>query len=77
MTEKNYTTVEGEGLKMSEKSKGFGFVCFENAEDAIRGKEAMHELKVNDRKLYVNFAVSKDPERVNKKKNPFDALAKM
>jgi len=41
------------------KSKGFGFVEFENLEDAVKAKEAMDGAEVNGRTIKVDFAVEK------------------
>ncbi|MCX7997093.1 MAG: RNA-binding protein [Patescibacteria group bacterium] len=38
------------------RSKGFGFVTFENDSDAERAAAEMHDKEVNGRKLVVNVA---------------------
>jgi len=38
------------------KSRGFGFVEFENAEDATRAKEEMNGKEIDGRELKIDFA---------------------
>ena len=38
------------------KSRGFGFVEFENAEDATRAKEEMDGKEIDGRELKIDFA---------------------
>jgi len=38
------------------KSRGFGFVEFENAEDAARAKEEMDGKEIDGRELKIDFA---------------------
>ena len=38
------------------KSKGFGFIEFENLEDAVKAKEAMNGAEVDWRVINVDFA---------------------
>lgn len=42
--------------RMSGRSKGFGFVTFENEEDAQRAVSEMHDKDVQGRNLVVNVA---------------------
>lgn len=44
----------------SGKSKGFGFIEFENVEDAVKAKEALDGAEVDGRVIKVDFAVDKD-----------------
>lgn len=46
---------------MENKSKGFGFVCFENPKNAEEAYEKMKEKKIFDNlpPLYVNFAMKR------------------
>jgi len=44
------------------RSRGFGFVTFENAEDAQAAQQAMNEQELEGRQIRVDFANSK-PKR--------------
>lgn len=44
------------------RSKGFGFVEFENAEDAATAKEAMDGKELDGREIKVDFAEDKREE---------------
>lgn len=46
--------------KFSGRSKGFGFVTFENDDDADKAIEALNEYELNERKLVVNEARPKE-----------------
>lgn len=46
--------------KYSGRSKGFGFVEFENDADADKAIEAMHDSEVGGRKITVNVARPKE-----------------
>lgn len=46
--------------KMTGKSRGFGFVTMENAEDAAKAMEALNETEFDGRNIVVNEA---RPER--------------
>ena len=43
----------------SGRSRGFGFVTFENEEDAKTAQEAMHGQEIEGRQIRVDFANSK------------------
>lgn len=42
------------------RSRGFGFVCFEDEEAAAKAREKMHAKIVENRELYVDYAQLKD-----------------
>jgi RNA recognition motif-containing protein len=42
--------------KFNDRSKGFGFVTFENDEDAKKAVEGMNEQELDGRKVTVNVA---------------------
>ena len=42
------------------KSRGFGFVEFENIEDAVKAKEAMDGIELDGRAVKVDFAQEKE-----------------
>jgi len=46
----------------SRRSKGFGFVTFEKAEDAAEAIKELNEKELNGRKIFVSEARSKDRE---------------
>lgn len=47
--------------KFSGRPKGFGFVTFENDEDADKAIEALNDHELSGRKLLVNEARPKEP----------------
>ena len=55
--------------KETKRSKGFGFVEFVNAEDAVKAKEALDGAEVDGREIRVDFATEKP--RDSKIKNLF------
>ena len=44
------------------KSRGFGFVEFENIEDAVKAKEAMDGIELDGRAVKVDFAQEKEQD---------------
>ncbi len=44
------------------KSRGFGFVEFENIEDAVKAKEAMDGVEIDGRAVKVDFAQEKEQD---------------
>ncbi|KAG4301745.1 hypothetical protein PCK1_001982 [Pneumocystis canis] len=58
---KKYGNVTSSSLSVDEngKSRGFGFVNYENHEDAARAVEELHDTEYRDRKLYVSRAQKK------------------
>ena len=48
--------------KETKRSKGFGFVEFVNAEDAVKAKEALDGAEVDGREIRVDFATEKPRE---------------
>jgi len=49
--------------KQTWRSKGFGFVVFENEEDAKRAKEELDGKDIDGRPLRVDFAVVREENR--------------
>ncbi|CBJ48711.1 polyadenylate-binding protein, putative [Ectocarpus siliculosus] len=60
---------------MDGKSKCFGFVNFENADDAAKAVEALNGKKVDDKEWYVGKAQKKS-ERENELKLRFEQSMK-
>ncbi len=56
------------------RSKGQGFVEFENEEDAIRAKDRFHGYKIYDRKIIVDFAKTDPLETEVGQKNYLEAI---
>lgn len=48
---------------MTGKSKGFGFVTFETAEDAAKAQQEMNEKSLDGRTVRVDFATEKKDDR--------------
>lgn len=57
--EKDKVTIKGE-KKILGKSKGFGFVCFSNPDEATKAVTEMNQKMVNGKPLYVALAQRKD-----------------
>lgn len=47
----------------TQKSRGFGFVAFENEEDAEKAQGALHDTELNGRKIRVDQADTKNGNR--------------
>ncbi|KAJ3412302.1 T-complex-associated testis-expressed protein 1 [Chytridiales sp. JEL 0842] len=45
--------------KISAKSRGFGFITFESIEDAAKAREALNGYELNDRKMRVDYSLTK------------------
>jgi polyadenylate-binding protein len=56
---KDKVTIKGE-KKILGKSKGFGFVCFSNPDEATKAVTEMNQKMVNNKPLYVALAQRKD-----------------
>lgn len=52
------------------QSRGFGFVCFQNSDEAQRAISAMHEKVLWSNKLYVALALRKDYHKRGGNNNP-------
>lgn len=57
--EEEKVTIKGE-KKVLGKSRGFGFVCFGNPDEATKAVTEMHQKMVNGKPLYVALAQRKD-----------------
>lgn len=57
--DKDKVTIKGE-KKILGKSKGFGFVCFSNPDEATKAVTEMNQKMVNGKPLYVALAQRKD-----------------
>ncbi|GMI91138.1 poly(A) binding protein 2, ARABIDOPSIS POLY(A) BINDING 2, POLY(A) BINDING PROTEIN 2 [Hibiscus trionum] len=57
------------------KSKGFGFVNFENADDAAKAVEALNGKKFDEKEMYVGKALKKS-ERENERKARYEQTLK-
>ncbi|PVH93590.1 polyadenylate binding protein [Periconia macrospinosa] len=57
--EKEKVTIKGE-KKILGKSKGFGFVCFSNPDEATKAVTEMNQKMINGKPLYVALAQRKD-----------------
>lgn len=58
--EASYPVVDAKVIldRYSNRSRGFGFVTFEDAETASAAKEAMHNAEVDGRAIRVDLATS-------------------
>lgn len=61
--EKDDKKKEGKPERKLGKSKGFGFVCFSNADDASKAVTEMNQQMVHGKPLYVALAQRKDVRR--------------
>ncbi len=62
----NYGTVKSAKVitdRETQRSRGFGFVEFENSEDAKAAMNAMHDADLDGRKIRVNMAEDKPARR--------------
>ncbi|ORY12807.1 hypothetical protein BCR34DRAFT_624095 [Clohesyomyces aquaticus] len=57
--DKDKVTIKGE-KKILGKSKGFGFVCFSNPDEATKAVTEMNQKMINSKPLYVALAQRKD-----------------
>lgn len=58
--------IEAEIIFNERGSKGFGFVSFKSASDALRAKKALDKVVVDGRRIEVNYATPR-PRKWNKK----------
>ncbi|KAF2739752.1 polyadenylate binding protein [Polyplosphaeria fusca] len=58
-SDKDKVTIKGE-KKILGKSKGFGFVCFSNPDEATKAVTEMNQKMINSKPLYVALAQRKD-----------------
>lgn len=70
-----YGTITSSTLSVEQdgKSRGFGFVNFENPEDAQAAVDALHDTEIEGKKLYVSRAQKKE-EREKELREKFEAL---
>ena len=61
-------------LREDGKSRGFGFVEFENAEDATKAQEDMNGKELEGREINVDFA-KENPERLREREEAMAAEA--